>query len=88
MTGFQRSEVVIVSFTATKIKLFASAISRIKKVPLITNEEKLMNARKHIYEGRSACTVDLNIQLAKKRYTRLYHKPYVNEVTLTEHNLY
>ena len=28
------------------------------------------------------------IQLAKERYTPLQHKPYVNEVTLTEHNLY
>ena len=28
------------------------------------------------------------VQLAEKRYTRLQHKPYVNEVTLTEHNLY
>ena len=53
MTGFQRSEVVIVSFTATEIKLFASAISRIKKVPLITNEEKLMNAKQYIHEGCS-----------------------------------
>ena len=31
--------------------------------------------------------IEFNLQLAKKRYTRLSNKPYVNEVTLTEHNI-
>ena len=34
------------------------------------------------------CLTYLDIQLWQKRYIPLYHKPYVNEVTLTEQNLY
>ena len=46
-----------------------------------------LNYTKRALLKKELSSLYVYIQLAKERYTPLQHKPYVNEVTSTEHNL-